>query len=322
LTDTYTTDTGERYLNEGTHPTGAQTETGNYTIFNYASTNKGVYLNRIDANGNDVFDMFPPGFQFQLGGTAGSLRVSSTSGTGYTDYQWNYITTDEGAASPTNPQWFKFDMDNKPLPPTGQGSLYFTTTVTTASGVPTDGQVLTYVAANSQWEPASTSIQAASDFELNPGTFPYWATKELTGTPSAGEWFANGSSVMRANPVDSNGTDWTAEMTALGTSGTFWYSTDAISWTETTNSGGFDSLPSWFQFNLSPFNANSHAGGLYISFTDPASAPGAPLADGDILQYVAADSAFKPAAPAVTDAASARALLGISEWRSLGCPVL
>ena len=151
----------------------------------------------------------------------------------------------------------------------------------------------------SQWEPGTvaggtSSIQTATDFELQPGTFPYWGTKEGSGTPSAGEWFANGSNVMRANPVDSNGTDWTTEMTALGTTGTFWYSTNSINWTQTTNTGGQDNLPTWFQFGLAPFNANSHTGGIYISFSDPASASGTPLQNNDILQWVSADSAFKP----------------------------
>ena len=211
---------------------------------------------------------------------------------------------DTTTAAPTNGQVLEWNGTNwVPATVSGGGgatSLDDLTDVDTSTVAPTDGQVLTWVDANSQWEPAtatSGSIQTASDFELHPGVFPYWATKEFSSTPSAGEWFANGSSVMRANPVDSNGTDWTIEMTALGTSGTFWYSTDAVNWTQTTNAGGFDSLPSWFQFNLSPFDANSHTGGLYISFTDPASTPGAPLQDGDILQWVAADSAFKPASP-------------------------
>ena len=155
----------------------------------------------------------------------------------------------------------------------------------------------------------SLGVEDLDDFALNPGTFPYWATKEGTGTPSAGEWYANGTDFMRANPVDSNGTDWSTEMTALGTTGTFWHSTDGTNWTSTTNSGGFDNLPTWFQFNLSPFNVNPHTGGLYISFSDPASAPSTALADGDILQYVSADSKFKPA-----QAAGVRSLLGIEEY--------
>jgi hypothetical protein len=176
--------------------------------------------------------------------------------------------------------------------------------VDTSTVAPIGGQALVWDNAASKWEPGtvsggggSSSIQTATDFELQPGTFPYWATKTANIEPPAGEWFANGSTIMRANPVDSNGTDWTAEMTALGTTGTFWYSTDAINWTQTTNTGGFDSLPTWFQFSLSPFSVITHTGGIYISFSDPASAPGTPLQNGDFLQWVAADSVFKPTQP-------------------------
>ena len=190
------------------------------------------------------------------------------------------------------------------------------TDVDTTTAAPTDGQALVWDNANSQWEPGTISgggavdsvnsqtgtvslgIEDMDDFALQPGTFPYWATKEVTGTPSAGEWFANGSVLLRVNPVDSNGTDWSTEMTTLGVSGsaTFWYSTDGTSWTQTVNDGGFDNLPTWFQFDLDPFSVNAHSGGFYISFSDPASAPGQPLANGDVLQYDSSDSKFKPVA--------------------------
>ena len=302
LTDTYNVDTGERFYNEGTHPSGGQTETGNYSIYSYAPSNQGVTLYKTDANGDNILGMFPDNFVFQLGGTSGALRISSTSGSGYTDYTWNYITTSEGSASPTDPTWVKFNFDNRSLPATGQGDLYFTTTVSTASGVPADGQALTWVDANSKWEPVAQSIQNASDYKPLPGVFPYWATKTGDIDPPAGEWFANGTSVVRLDPVDSNGTDWSSEMTALGTTGTFWYSTDGTNWTQTTNSGGFDNLPTWFQFDVSPFDANAHTGGLYFSFSDPATAPGAPLQDGQFLAWTASESAFQPAATSIQGA--------------------
>ena len=175
-----------------------------------------------------------------------------------------------------------------------------------------DGDILEYNATDSKFKPVQLSdvapvssvntltgavslgIEDMDDFALNPGAFPYWATKTTNSTPAAGEWFANGSNVMRANPVDSNGTDWSTEMAALGTTGTFWYSTDGTNWTQTTNSSGFNNLPTWFQFGLAPFNVGTHTGGIYISFSDPSSVAGAPLADGDLLQYVSADSKFKP----------------------------
>ena len=197
--------------------------------------------------------------------------------------------------------------------------------VDTTTVPPTDGQALVWDNANSQWEPGTVSgggggavdsvnsqtgtvslgIEDMDDFALQAGTFPYWATKEGTGSPSAGEWFPNGSNFLRVNPVDSNGTDWSSEMTTLGVSGTatFWYSTDGTSWTETVNDGGFDNLPTWFQFDVVPFNVNSHTGAMYISFSDPATAPGAPLVDGDLLQYNTTESKFKPVQLGIDDLA-------------------
>lgn len=142
-----------------------------------------------------------------------------------------------------------------------------------------------------------TRIQDASDFELNDaaaGVFPYWGTKTATVEPPAGEWFANGSYVMRCNPVDSNGTDWTAEMQAVETSGTVWHSTDGSTWTQSTNAFDWNNLPTWFQFNLDPFNVNSHTGGIYIAFSDPTNPPKTPLAEGDHLRWDNTNQAFMP----------------------------
>lgn len=143
----------------------------------------------------------------------------------------------------------------------------------------------------------SLGIQDMDDFELAPGVVPggYWAVR-TTSNPNPGEWFLNGSTLVRVDPVDSNGVDWTTEMAALTSASTFWYSLDGSNWTSKVNSTFLNNLPDWYQFDLSPENLNSpsHTGPVYIAFTDPADTPGLPLADGDILQWVDAEEKFKP----------------------------
>ena len=97
-------------------------------------------------------------------------------------------------------------------------------------------------------------------------------------------------------------------MTALGTTGTFWYSTDATSWTQKVNTNGIDqiSINNTFYFDFQPLQVGgstpTHTGPLYIAFVDPSST-GVPiaLADGDILQYNSTDSKFKPVQLGVDD---------------------
>ena len=175
---------------------------------------------------------------------------------------------------------------------------------------PSNREVLRYDTADSKFKPGQLDIQDLGDFELNPGVFyAVWDTQG-SSSPTAGEWFPNGSNVIRVNPVDANGTDWSSEMTTLGTTGTFWYSTDGSNWTETVNSGGVSNLPTWFQFGLAPFNVAGQTV-FYIAFSDPANptVPPSPLAEGDILKYDFADAKFKPA-----NTSGIRSLLGIGEY--------
>ena len=141
----------------------------------------------------------------------------------------------------------------------------------------------------------SLGIEDMDDFELNPGS-PASAryTRGGSSTPSAGEWFPNGSNIARIHPTDADGDDWTAQLTTLGTTGTFWYSTDNVNWTSTVNDGGLDNLPTWFQLDVAPLNLNT-ATDLYFAFTDPTlPVPPAPLNEGDFLRYDLTDAKFKP----------------------------
>ena len=209
--------------------------------------------------------------------------------------------------------------------------------VDTSTVAPTDGQALVWDNANSQWEPGTISSDVTSvntltgavslgvedldDFELQTGppTYGTW-NQGNTLPPPAGEWYSgSGGSwtyIAKINKVDADGTDWSTELTALGTTGTFWYSTDAITWTQKVNTNGIDqlSLNDTFNLDLEPLvvggSVPTYTGPLYIAFVDPSSsAVPIALADGDILQYNSTDSKFKPA-----QAAGVRSLLGIGEY--------
>lgn len=153
-----------------------------------------------------------------------------------------------------------------------------------------------------------TQIQDATDFKLNPGATPYWGTKTTSSSvPNDGDWFPNGSNVMRFNPVDSSGVDWSSTLSTYNANTPLWYSTDGTNWTYiATGAFNWDNLPTWFQFNLSPFNVGTYTGPIYLSFSDPANIAGTPLQNGEILEWDATESAFMPT--------SARTLLGISEY--------
>lgn len=176
--------------------------------------------------------------------------------------------------------------------------------VDTSTVAPTEGQVLTWDNTAGQWEPATpdagiTRIQDATDFQLLPGNYPVWNVKTGSSSPAPGEWYSQDFNAARLNPVDSNGTNWSAEMAAVGTGGSsnqFWYSTNGVNWTNLpNNAGGSSSLPNWFKFDLFPFNTNNHSGSIYISFSDPATTPDAPLVDGQVLEWDSAGQAFQPA---------------------------
>jgi len=170
-------------------------------------------------------------------------------------------------------------------------------TVDTVSNAPVANKKLGYTS-NNKWEPVDIKIQEAADFKLNAGAYPSWNTKTIDyNVPNNGNWYPNGSNVLRIKPIDSNGTNWTSSLTTLGTTGTFWYSTDGgVNWTSKVNTGGFNNLPSWFQLDLSPFNVNSYTGGFLIAFADPITNPiYAPLQDKQILQYNLSETKFKPA---------------------------
>ena len=174
--------------------------------------------------------------------------------------------------------------------------------VDTSTAAPTDGQVLTWDNANGQWEPAtpSGSIQTADDFELNPGSTDLtWSTclgaTTISNDP-AGSWgaFESGGDTTISIEEASDQGDVTAKLQAIQVNDVI-----AVNGTNRTVVAKSDFLALQGEMRLT-FDGvgyiDNTAGANTLTLSAAQFATGTtPLVDGDILQYVAADSAFKPA---------------------------
>ncbi|ADF42388.1 structural protein [Synechococcus phage S-CBS2] len=226
------------------------------------------------------------------------------------------------------------DLANLPTLVTSIDGL---TDVDTSTAAPTDGQVLTWDNANGQWEPAtpSGSIQTASDFELNPaGTDLTWSTclgaTTISNDPP-GSWgaFESGGETTISIEEASDQGDVTAKLQAIQVNDVI-----AVNGTNRTVVSKSDFLSLQGEMRLSFAGVgyiDNTAGANTLTLSAAQFATGTtPLADGDILQYVAADSAFKPAqipvdsniAQAGTGANAINNLVTISQvdYDALGTP--
>ena len=280
--------------------------------------NTATFPTDVNINGTD-FEVVA--VQYNAGtGSGSSLRLehpSLTNTSQVTGTPWTLQMSTAAAPLPFNDgEILQYKSADSAFKPVSVG-IDFLSDVDTSTVAPTDGQVLLWSAANSKWEPASgaglTEIQEMDDFGLNPGGAAYgqWDFKGTSALPlDDGEWYVNGTVLIRTGPVDSNGVDWTTEMNALGNTGTFWYSTDGVNWSApTVNDGGFNNLPDFFQFDTPTLNGVNHNGSVYFSFIDPATSPTVPLAEGDLLRWDDTAQEFRP-----TQAAGLRAILGIEEY--------
>ena len=168
---------------------------------------------------------------------------------------------------------------------------------------------------NTQTGAVSLGVEDLDDFELNPTTdtqrtWIYTATSE--SNPASGvisNW--TGTSWM-VNVTDNNGDDAsilqsqsTTQNVTVFVDGVSTYVGTMLQW---ANQNG---TRAGFQFGSDTWKS-SLVGGEEITLDMAIFASGSqPLADGDILQYVSADSKFKPA---LFTAASTRTLLGIGEY--------
>jgi len=187
-------------------------------------------------------------------------------------------------------------------------------------GGASDGQVLTWVSANSRWEPVDASggggavdsvngetgvvslgIQDMNDFALrvaNPGTVIYEFNdcSVLDAPASPGQWglYSEGSQQLWLNTNDSNGQDaYNATLSAI-TPGDIWWRVDGGAWTATTFSN-FTNYSTTYSIILSGPSISDYVSAgavLEIAFASPDFTP---LAEGDVLAWSDVDGKFKPA---------------------------
>ena len=171
--------------------------------------------------------------------------------------------------------------------------------IVTANFLYGDGSGLTGVA-------SSTSIQTATDFDLNPaGSQRTWtySSSSLTnpGTGLISNWVGTAWMVII---TDNNGDDASAMQSASGTLAITVYVDGVLTYTGTTISGGWanqNGTRAGFQFTDDSWKS-SLTGGEEITLDMAIFSTGdTPLADGDILQWVDVDSKFKPAQLTIDD---------------------
>lgn len=287
------------------------TETGSvfFTIGNAWSPSADTWYHLAAVrNGNDLL-MFVDGVQIGSAGsittpiydssrplTVGSYELSS----GYTNELTGY-------------------MDNFRLTP---GIARYTTNFTPgdalAAAGPADGQVLTWVDANSQWEPGDLSINDLSDVDAAPLTVSpaqlYTTYDSNWPTITQGEWGGNGidKTTLYMHVDDSTGTPFEPVTTSgsnksmqirFQTSGTDYGWVDYVV-DVSTISGDIKQLAM-----VSP-TEHPEAPGNYtsIEFRTQASAQ---ASDGQVLTYNGTASEWQPAD---LDGAAVRVALGIGEY--------
>ena len=233
--------------------------------------------------------------------------------------------------SPTDGQvltWVDANSQWEPATPSGGGatSIDDLTDVDTTTTPPTDGQALVWDNVNSQWEPGTVSgggggavdsvngqtgvvslgIQEMDDFEYSDSVNDYTVVYNENPDAQGEARLVSGSVGLYI--TDNSGADIRSMVLSLPSSGTIQIGTSegslsdyAYTSIQALRSDGFDALADYsnaaqFLFRNSGNNpltllgvATSYTGSLYVSLG------AAPLSDGDILQWVAADSKFKPA---------------------------
>ena len=161
---------------------------------------------------------------------------------------------------------------------------------------------------NTQTGAVSLSVEDLDDFALNQSsnqTTAQWSTYDGNGNvTSAGEWYGGFSTRIFVNIQDDNGTDQSTFLSGLTT---MWLSQDGTNFTEHTVQS-ISGTGSTRDIRFTAAHGLTTSGYVIIADQDLGFVDVA-LADGDILQYVSADSKFKPA-----QAAGVRSLLGIDEY--------
>jgi hypothetical protein len=199
---------------------------------------------------------------------------------------------------------------------TGLWSLALTVVPTTPVA---DGDVLQYNATDTAWKPGPLSFPVSSvntltgavslgiedmdDFAFASASGMPFNTWSTDNTPAAGEWHIN-TSFLYLPRVDSNGVDQTSNLEALDGTTTLTITENGTAYNIPNATIASNELGSGNDRIL--IRSGASPGGVIATIAGQVSQVGMeatsssftlatlPLADGDLLQYVSADSKFKP----------------------------
>ena len=236
---------------------------------------------------------------------------------GYTTQEGVVTSTHDASSSDNSPNHGMINIALKLTP-----SIDSLSDVDTTTAAPTDGQVLTWVDANSKWEPADAagggggavdSVNGQTGvvsldledlgnvLDLAAVVYQFTGTNTATyPTQAGGEFYAAGSSSNAwFDDVDANGADFATTALTKVIGDPIWISTNGVSFTEHTlaaedvvvsfgaNKVRLDTTIGW---------PNSYNGGslndVYIAWSDPGVTD---PTDGQVLTWVDANNQWEPA---------------------------
>jgi len=239
-------------------------------------------------------------------GTDGSLIYSTTISNAPTHSGgviYFNLTNYDGWAAVQATTSLVVQNDTRPTTDTGYGAR--------------DGQALTWVDANNQWEPAdvagggavdsvndqtgvvSLGVQDMDDFALSlNGQVAFHDAKQGEDNPGGvvsnvdGAFSFNTTSNIYINRVTpTSGVSLDSQGFLAGDT-VLWVSADGINYTEHISAGSFDNNGVAYFYSLSPtLDAYATADALYFSLSNPVTS----LTEGDTLQWNSADQKFNPA---------------------------
>lgn len=157
--------------------------------------------------------------------------------------------------------------------------------ITGTALAPSDGQVLTWVEAEGEWQPVNTTVSldevGSVDIVPAPTIYQYNTYSALLNT--AGQW-ADDAGGLYVHKTDSNARSITTDPSYGNTA--FWYSTDNANWV--AGNGAFTINAAFVKWSIGdPGLVNS--GTLYVSYSNPSLS----VQDGQVLGYVAANSQWE-----------------------------
>ena len=264
-------------------------------------------------------------YKFTNGMGAHPFQIQSTQGTGGTAY--NDGITNNAVSNGTLTWEVRMDAPSTlyyqcTSHADMNGTIYVLDTVTsindlgdvdTATAAPTDGQVLTWVAANSQWEPAPSS-GAVSSVNGQTGVVSLEVgdltdVEGITGGSAAilwddynsslganGRWYVSGNQ-LQFNKYDDQFVDQSATIDASPASGALLISQDGTNYSQyeyTSYQNGASA--DWRYFDLVDASGITQSGNIYIKFgaTGPS--------DGQVLTWVDANSSWEPVSSQIATA--------------------